>query len=1485
MKKLLIILFICFNLIGYSQTKRALFIGNSYTAYYNMPQLVANMASTVGDNLIFSTSTVDGTSLFAHSTNTTTLNLIMQGGWDYVTLQEQSQNPSYSLSWVQSNVFPYATFLDSRINTYNPGAETIFYMTWGRKNGDAERCPTVPEVCTYVGMDDLTRERYMMMASDNHAIVSPVGAVWRYIRENYPSIELYDPDGSHPSPAGSFASACCFYTAIFRKDPTLLTYNYSLSSTDADRIRAVVKTVVFNNLLTWHIGEYDPDTQAPTTPTNLHSDNITETGFRLSWTASTDNIAVTGYNIFQNGSLITTSTSTSADITGLNVSTTYSYTVRARDAAGNISAASNILNVSTGDTHPPTTPTGLSASIINVTSVTLTWLASTDNVGVSEYEVYKDGVLASTISGTSVILTGLNSSTIYQVTVRAKDAAGNVSAYSNSLSVTTNFAIIVLTVSGVGANNKVYDGRTTATLITGSAALEGVIPGDNVTLITTGATGTFVSKNVGTSRTISTTGFSLGGTDAFKYSLSQPTTSANITTANLTVTGVTANNKVYNGSASATLNTGIGSLSGVFSGDVVTLISSGASGVFSNKNTGTSKTVTTSGFTLGGDDAANYTFSQPVLTANITPAPLTVTGVTARNKTYDGSTDASVNYGSASLNGIIGSENVTLVSSGVDGTFSNKNVGPSKTVTLSGFSITGSDAGNYTLTQPVTTANITGLSLNITGVTANNKVYNGNLSASLNTGSANLSGTIISGDAVSLVRSGATGTFSTKNVGSNKTVYSSGFTLSGSDAGNYFIIQPSVSASITTATMTISGITINNKVYDGTTSATLNTGSATLTGLYSEDLVTINSSGASASFNNENVGNSKTVNISGFALAGADAINYTLTQPTATGNITAASLTVTGITANNRPYDRTTTAVLNTGGAALSGVISGDIVNLSTSGATGSFSNKNAGTAKTITTTGFAISGADIANYTLIQPSTTANITAIGITVTGITANNKTYNGNTVATLSSGSAILSGILTGDIVTLISAGATGTFERETIGTGITVTTSGFVLGGADGGNYTMTQPITSANITVATLTVTGVTANNKVYDGSASAALNLSRATLVGIFGSDDVTLFTTNAIGTFSNKNAGNNKPVTINGLSLLGTDANNYTLTQPATVANITAKNITVTANHLVKSYKNILTFTGDEYTVAGFIPEDVLPLLSLSSPGASESAAVGDYVITISGSAGSNYIIHFVNGVLTVGKAEITVKVDDKTKVYGEPNPDFTISYSGFPKGEDLQYVDVLPVIETNADASSDAGAYAIVASGAQDANYTFTYYDGTLTITKAQQQIQFEDMPTGLRMTQECELVASSSSGLPITFEISDPNKASLNGNVLTILEDGKIEVIAKQEGNHNYQAASDVVKTIETLPTFDHISSLFTPNADGMNDYWYIPDLENYGTIKVNVYNRFGQLVYKSDSYENDWNGTWNGNPLPSAAYYYIIKSSLKGSIKGVVNIVR
>jgi trimeric autotransporter adhesin len=2188
MKKILILIFIFSSFLGYSQTKKVLFIGNSYTYGHDMPLIVGDLASSTGDNLIIDSSTPSSYSLMEHSTNSVTLGLIHQGGWDYVVLQEYSQWPSQPLAWVEENVYPYVQFLDDEINSYNPGAETVFFMTWGRRDGDPSRCYVLPEVCTYVGMDDLTRERYMYMAQAYHGIVSPVGAVWRYLRENYPSIELFIADGSHPSEAGSYAAACCFYTTILRKDPTLITFNYTLSASDANIIKNAVRTIVYNNLLTWHIGEYDLDTQAPSIPSGLSASAITETSFHLSWTASTDNTGVTGYEVYQNGGLVNTTTGTSLTITGLSASTTYSMTVKAKDAAGNKSAASSPLNVTTsapvitvltvtgvtannkvyngtvtaslntgsaalsgvlgGDvvtlvtsgatgtfvnknagtakvvttsgftlagadagkytlTQPVTTanitkatltisgvtannkvyngttaatlstgsatPVGVFGSdVVNIISSGATGTFANKNVGTSKTvsttgftlggtdggnytptqpstsanittagltisgvtannKVY-DGTTAATLNTGSAALVGVFGSDVVNListgatgtfadanigTAKVVSTSGftlggtDSGNYSLTQPTTTaNITGLSLTITGVTANNKVYDGTPAATLNTSSASLSGVLGGDIVTLVSTGATGSFSNKNVGTGKTVSTSGFSLtgadagkytltnptttgnitranltvsglsannraydgttsvtlntggtsfvgvfgadivslistgatgtfsnknvgtgkvvstsgfalggtdsgnysliqptttanitgadltvsgitadnkaydgntsatlntggatligvvsgdavtlnvagaigtfananvgtgkvvtisgltlGGTDSGNYSLIQPTTTANITGLTLTVTGVTANSKVYNGTTTATLNTVGAALIGVLGGDVVNIVSAGASGTFANKNVGNGKVVTTSGFTLGGPDAAKYNLVQPTTTGNITPAILTLSGVTANNKVYDGTTGAILNSGSAVLGGVIGTDAVNLISTGAIGTFVNKNAGTGKSVTTSGFTLGGADAGNYTLTQPTATGNIITASLTVSGVTANNKVYNGTTAATLNTGSAALTG-IIGGDIVTLVTTGSVGAFVNKNVGSAKVVTTSGFSIGGTDSGNYTLTQPTTTASITGITLTVTGVTANNKVYNGTTATTLNTGSATLSGVLGGDIVNIVSTGASGTFADKNVGIAKAVSTTGITLGGADAGNYTLIQPTTTANITASLLTVSGVTANNKVYDGTTAATLNTGSATLVGVIGSDIVNLVSTGATGIFANRNVGTGIIVTTSGFTIGGTDSGNYTLTQPTTTANITGLVLAVTGVTANNKVYNGNTATTLNTGSAILSGVIGGDIVTLVSTGATGTFVNKNVGTAKVVSTSGFALAGTDAGKYTLAQPVTTANITTANLTTVGVTANNKVYNGTTATTLNTGSATLAGVFGGDVVNIVSTGATGTFADKNTGiakvvtaagitlggadagnynliqplttanitaasltvsgvtaNNKPydgtttatlntgsaalvgvigadavnlvstgargtfanenvasgkivtisgftiggtdsgnysvtqpiatanitgvvlsvtgvtanskvyngttattlntgsatlsgvmagdivtlassgatgvfvnknagiaktVTTSGFSLTGTDAGNYSLTQPTTVANINTANLTIsgvrtnnkvydgtttatmnsasafltgvygadlvnlvstgatgtfvnknvgigipvltsgytlggadavnyslsqpsltgdispktliiTASDLIKHYKTTLTFSGTEFTSEGLVAGDVIPNLTIYSTGASASAAVGKYSISISGGVDHNYNYTYVNGVLTVGKsillakadtktriygsenpelsidysgfvknedasvidilpvistiadktstpgiypitlsggtdnnydivlvngsleiakAPLTITAEDKTRIYGGINPDLTISYSGFVLGQDKSVLDALPVAETIANSDSGAGIYEINVSGASDSNYSFEYNKGILTINKADQTISFAKIPEGLRMTQEHVLQASSTSGLNVNFEVLNPEVGYLNGNILTIHKEGLLNIKAKQAGDNNWNPAPDVIQSISTLPTFDGISSLFTPNSDGMNDYWYIPELDQYGKLEVTVYNRFGQTVFQSDSYKNDWDGTWKGYPLPSASYYYLIKSSTKGFIKGVVNIVR
>ncbi|KAF2335555.1 fibronectin type III domain-containing protein [Flavobacterium daemonense] len=181
------------------------------------------------------------------------------------------------------------------------------------------------------------------------------------------------------------------------------------------------------------------ESEAPTVPTNLTASNIKAKTVDLSWSASTDNIAVTGYEIYKNGVLAATSADTQYTVTGLNPETVYNFTVKAKDYSGNTSLESNSVAATTlaADVIAPTAPLNLSASNTTKYTTTLSWTASTDNVGVTGYEVYKDYSLIGTTSATTFNVTGLKISSMYTFVVKAKDEAGNVSVASDKLIITT----------------------------------------------------------------------------------------------------------------------------------------------------------------------------------------------------------------------------------------------------------------------------------------------------------------------------------------------------------------------------------------------------------------------------------------------------------------------------------------------------------------------------------------------------------------------------------------------------------------------------------------------------------------------------------------------------------------------------------------------------------------------------------------------------------------------------------------------------------------------------------------------------------------------------------------------------------------------------------------------------------------------------------------------------------------------------------------
>ncbi len=235
-------------------SKSVLFIGNSYTNYNDMPQQVKEMANSVNDELILGLHVPSGTRISDHNESMELEEKIDSRKWDYVTIQTQSSESALSQDHFDNNVYPHVLSIVNKIKSNYLNSSALFYMTWGYENGEfPSLCVNLPYLCEFEGMNDKLTERYTFMAQSTNSVLSPVGIVWKNIRNSHPEIDLYRADESHPSHNGSFLAACTFYTVIFEKDPTLLLYNNpEVDDTIETIIKNEVKRTVFNNLNNWY---------------------------------------------------------------------------------------------------------------------------------------------------------------------------------------------------------------------------------------------------------------------------------------------------------------------------------------------------------------------------------------------------------------------------------------------------------------------------------------------------------------------------------------------------------------------------------------------------------------------------------------------------------------------------------------------------------------------------------------------------------------------------------------------------------------------------------------------------------------------------------------------------------------------------------------------------------------------------------------------------------------------------------------------------------------------------------------------------------------------------------------------------------------------------------------------------------------------------------------------------------------------------------
>lgn len=768
------------------------------------------------------------------------------------------------------------------------------------------------------------------------------------------------------------------------------------------------------------------------------------------------------------------------------------------------------------------------------------------------------------------------------------DQQGYVSI--NYLNGTLKITQKTLTISGslTGKVEKTYDGTNTATLTASNYQLTGWSGSDGA--IVTKTTGSYASANAGSGIKV-TVNLSAGNyqptgsTNLANYSL--PTSiSGNvgiIDSKALSVTGLSVLNKVYDGTVSASLNgtatllsseaPGAGSATDglPYSGDLVSL-SGTPTGSYNSPNVATATSVSVAGLSLANNSNGDYTLSPVSLAAQISRRPITAVLTGTISKTYDGTTKATVGFTNFSYDVSNYVQGQGAYITGTDwqtGTYASANVGSNIKVTTTVSQAdyqpanSSTDLNNYTFPTQISgyVGVITKKSLTVTGLLSQNKVYNGNTSASL-TGTAALltaeaagagsatDGKPYSGDNVSLTGT-PTGTFNSKDVLTATSVNVAGLSLQNNVNNDYVLSPLSLTASITPKTVQVGA----SKIYDGTTSLP-NADVLIATGVNNATLTATNVTAFS-----KDVKDNGTNYITSITLAdGSDlASNYQLPTLNATNApvyISQRSLSVSGTSVANKTYDGTTSATVSKVGT-LSGLVGSETL---VATATATFVSKDAGTqpANVSYTLADGQYGGLASNYSLAGTTATATIDPKTLDIAGLQTT-RAYDGTTTAAISnpgllgseapgSGATSDGKPYTADTVSL-SGTPTATYNDKNVLKANTITIAGGSLTGAQAGDYVLATQV-PGTITPKKVTMifssTAATLFSKTYDGNTKVVRATTLPWLLGyVFFTGKTSssfcilcaidgfvgneaLFPASITGQYSDKNAGSGKSVTL---------------------------------------------------------------------------------------------------------------------------------------------------------------------------------------------------------------------------------------------------------------------------------------------------------------------------------------------------------------------
>ena len=577
----------------------------------------------------------------------------------------------------------------------------------------------------------------------------------------------------------------------------------------------------------------------------------------------------------------------------------------------------------------------------------------------------------------------------------------------------------------------------------------------------------------------------------------------------------------------------------------------------------------------------------------VKPKELTLgfTNGTRFDKTYDGGSDTATRTLTKgqhyNLGGFVGSDGSDVELAGaVTGKYADKNAGRDKEVTFQNLALTGTGAGNYTITRARGVGTITPkeLTLDLVGSTRFDKTYDGNanVTRALAQGTDYTLTGFVTGEGTGIELSAVTGKYADKNAARDKAVTFGGLTLTGTGAGNYTLDKTTLTGigTITKRALTLGAVASQSKTYDGTTAADTSKFGAVLNNVVAGEENSVKATATGAAYNSKDVAAASTIDYTGVALAGTEAGNYTLAATTAqgTGTISRRELTVGTVAAQSKTYDGTTAADTSKFQATLGNVVAGEEGSVAATATGAAYNDKNVAAANKVSYTGLALTGTGVGNYSLA--ATTAQgagrITPkqLNLALAGGTRFDKTYDGNANVTqsLTKGTNYT---LTGFVGTegdhLALASATGTYTAgKDARTDKEVTFKNLTLTGTGATNYTLNKTTLTGTGTIAQRTLTlGTVAGqsfDKVYDGTTNAGDALKKGenyTLSNFADGEGAGItVTSTGTGSYADKNVGTHA-VTYTGLTLTGAGAGNYrlntaTLTGTGT---ITPRTLTLTA------------------------------------------------------------------------------------------------------------------------------------------------------------------------------------------------------------------------------------------------------------------------------------------------------------------------------------